>query len=182
MHATLRLRCWAHLQLVQRPTASGPTRHAADGCGSAFGTPTPCLRRWVHLRCTARGPTPGGGGGGRPPSAPHRSKHFRRLDEDADSICLRLQATFYGCRAPLLCGVKLSWEWVGRGFIHDGRRSLSSGLCEAAALLGSLQTFLPIFAAENPHRSPQHGVFVSSDSAVVVDVWNKRRSSATLLS
>ena len=85
------------------------------------------------------------------------------------------------CRAPLPRGVTLSWERGGGGFIHDGRRSLSSGLCEAAALLGTLQTFLPIFAAENPLRAPQHGVFVFSDSAVVVDVWNKRRPSATLL-
>ena len=78
------------------------------------------------------------------------------------------------CRAPLPRGITLAWERGGNGFIRDGRRSVSSGFCEAAALLGAFQTFLPIFAAENPHRLLQHGVLVFSDSSVVVDVWNKK--------
>ncbi len=85
------------------------------------------------------------------------------------------------CRAPLPEGVTLAWERGGKGYTRDGRRSVSSGFCEAAALLGALQTFLPIFAAENPHRLLQHGVLVYSDSQVVVDVWNKKHPSATLL-
>ena len=85
------------------------------------------------------------------------------------------------CRAPLPKGITLAWERGGNGFTRDGRRSVSSGFCEAAALLGALQTFLPIFASENPHRLLQHGVLVFSDSAVVVDVWNKKHPSVTLL-
>ena len=85
------------------------------------------------------------------------------------------------CRTPLPKGVTLAWERGGNGFTRDGRRSVSSVFCEAAALLGALLTFLPIFVRENPHRLLQHGVLVFSDSSVVVDVWNKKHPSVTFL-
>ncbi len=83
--------------------------------------------------------------------------------------------------SPLPPGITLSWTRDRRPGLSPDAVSVSSGYCEAAAVLATLLTFLPIFAAENIVRPPGVGVWVWTDSSVVVDVWNFKSPSATML-
>ena len=83
--------------------------------------------------------------------------------------------------SPLPPGITLSWSRDRRPGLSPDAVSVSSGYCEAAAVLATLLTLLPIFAAENIVRPPGVGVWVWSDSSVVVDVWNFKSPSATML-
>ena len=83
--------------------------------------------------------------------------------------------------APLPPGITLSWTRERRLGLSPDAISVSSGYCEAAAVLGTLLTFLPIFAIENACRPPGVGVWVWTDSTNVVDMWNFKSPSATML-
>ncbi len=56
-----------------------------------------------------------------------------------------------------------------------GKRLVSSAYAEAAGILMCLLTFLPVWAAKYPHRSPGAVVLVHTDSVDVVEIWNNQR-------
>lgn len=85
---------------------------------------------------------------------------------------------------PLPRGITLSWSKTSRSRgtqNPDDPKSVSSGYCEAAGLLLSLLTFLPIWAADNLVRPAGVGVWAYSDSMVVVDMWAAKKACDTML-
>ena len=85
---------------------------------------------------------------------------------------------------PLPRGTTLSWSRTtrSRGIQDpDNPESVSSGYCEAAGLLLSHLTFLPIWSAANPVRPAGAGVWAWSDSKVVVDMWAAKKACDTML-
>ena len=70
------------------------------------------------------------------------------------------------CYAPIP-----PWVTLDKNLRHE-KDFISSGHAEAAGILLCILSFLPIWAAQHPLRSPGEPVCVHSDSDVAVKCWN----------
>ena len=96
-------------------------------------------------------------------------------------ICLEKALGGYWVGTSLWCYEPIPAHiTLNRNLRHE-KDFISSGHAEAAGILLCLLTFLPIWAAQHPHRAPGAPACVHSDSYVAVKCWNGHLGRERLL-